>query len=116
MDMIPDPRALIAAVRKGDEGALRQAYETTFGNELGRLVLAHHLSESGVGGPLGRGEDLQYRAGMHDGALALAMKAGFDQATIATAVLTDNLEGDDNETGEFQAPGVVADEDDLAFS
>jgi hypothetical protein len=86
-----DGARLIAEVRRGDEEALRRAYQVTFGHDLGRLVLAHHLQECGVGNALGT-DDLKYRAGKHDGALQLALKAGFDQAAVAVAVLTDELE------------------------
>lgn len=87
-----DSARLIADVRKGDPQALADAYRHTFGHELGRLVLAHHLADCGVGSALGR-EDLEYAAGRHDAAIALASKAGFDQASLAVAVLTDTLEG-----------------------
>lgn len=86
-----DAARLIAEVRRGEPGAIEQAYKVTFGNDLGRLVLAHHLAECGVGNALGA-EALKYKAGVHDAAISLASKAGFDQAAIAVGVLTDNLE------------------------
>lgn len=91
-----DAVKLIADIRAGDPRALDGAYRVTFGTELGRLVLAHHLQDCGVGNALG-GQDLAYRAGRHDGALALAAKAGFDAASIAVAVLTDQLQEPDND-------------------
>ena len=88
-----DGARLIAEVRRGDPSAIDRAYVATFGHELGRLVLAHHMADCGVGNTLGAAEEnLAYRAGMHDGALMLASRAGFDQAAIAVAVLTDQLE------------------------
>lgn len=86
-----DGPALIAAIRLGDDEALARAYRAVFANDLGRLVLAHHLAECGVGNALGT-DNLKYAAGKHDGALLLALKAGFDQAAVAVGVLTDNLE------------------------
>jgi hypothetical protein len=103
-----DAVRLIDLVRRGDQVAIGQAYQLTFGNDLGRLVLAHHLAECGVGNPLGT-ENLKYAAGKHDGALLLALKAGFDQASVAVAVLTDNLEERANhETADyFYAPDEI---------
>lgn len=106
-----DGRALAALIRQGDGDALDRAYKVTFGNELGRLVLAHHLSECGVGNALGP-DNLKYAAGMHDGALSLASKAGFDQAAIAVGVLTDELEERDHAEPE-SLNYVQLDEDDL---
>ena len=95
-----DGRALIAQIRAGDEIALEAAYKQVFGTDIGRLVLAHHLSEMGVGANFGF-DNLKYRAGRHDAALDLASKAGFDATTVSVAVLTDNLEGntDDDAQG-----------------
>lgn len=94
-----DGRALAALIRQGDDDALKRAYKVTFGNDLGRLVLAHHLQECGVGNALGPSK-LKYAAGKHDGALSLASKAGFDQAAIAVGVLTDELEETGHEGSE----------------
>jgi hypothetical protein len=91
-----DAARLIADVRRRDEKALDEAYRLTFGGELGRLVLADHLVSNGVGRPLGR-EATPYDLGAHDAALFLASCAGFDEASVAVAVLTDNLEGPDYE-------------------
>lgn len=91
-----DGPALIAAIRGGKPEAIDQAYRLTFAGDLGRLVLAHHLAECGVGNQLGR-EALEYVAGKHDGALLLASKAGYDQASISVAVLTDDLKGDEDD-------------------
>ena len=87
-----DHAALIAGVRRKDAKAIERAYLETFGSDLGRIVLAHHLVECGVGMLLGR-DDLDYKAGRHDAAIHLATAAGFDQAAIAVATLTDTLEG-----------------------
>lgn len=86
-----DAARLIAEVRRNDSDAIERAYRFVFGNDLGRLVLAHHMADCGVGNTLGE-TNLKYRAGMHDGALQLALKAGFDQAAVAVAVLNDDLE------------------------
>lgn len=95
-----DARALIAKLR-GSTDAVRmaalldEAYRRTFAGELGRFVLAHHLMQCGVGRQFGRDatdQDLRYLAGMHDSAIDLAAQAGYDQAALATAVLTDTLE------------------------
>ena len=94
-----DAGRLIADLRgRGEryEVAIREAYQLTFGSELGRLVLAHHLADSGVGQLLGR-EALEYHAGRHDGAIALMNLAGFDNASAVLMVMTDNLEGADYE-------------------
>jgi hypothetical protein len=99
-----DAPALIARVRGGDEAALRQAYVATFGHELGRLVLAHHLSDCGVGRPLGRDDNLRYVAGRHDAAIDLASKAGFDEASLSVAVLSDQLEGADYDGSSYGRP------------
>jgi hypothetical protein len=75
-------------------------------------VLAHHLAECGVGNPLGV-DNLKYAAGMHDGALQLAAKARFDQAALAVAVLTDQLEErTDEPSSSFAAPYFPPDDDD----
>lgn len=95
-DALPefDARKLIALVRKGEPEAIRQAYAFTFGTDLGRLVLAHHLASCGVGRLSGSGvstDDRHYAAGQHDAALMLAEEAGYGQAALAVAVLTDEL-------------------------
>lgn len=109
-----DAARLIAEVRRGDGEAIDRAYKATFDNALGRLVLAHHLAECGVGNRLGA-ENLKYAAGMHDAALSLALKAGFDQASIAVAVLTDNLEErSTDETSRYEpAAYVLADDEEF---
>jgi hypothetical protein len=99
-----DAVKLIADIRAGDGEAMAQAYRATFGGDLGRLVLAHHLQECGVGNALGD-ENLKYRAGRHDGALLLASKAGFDAVSIAVAVMTDQLEGNTDERSIDSGPG-----------
>jgi hypothetical protein len=105
-----DARALIAAVRQGDETALDRAYRLTFGHEMGRLVLAHHLAQCGVGDQLGAA-NLKYAAGKHDGALQLAAMAGFDPAAIAVGVLTGDLEESGHEEPERFAFDALADEE-----
>lgn len=86
-----DGPALIAAVRAGNSEALERAYRMTFGHDMGRLVLAHHLWSCGVGQPLGT-NNLKFAAGKIDAALELAAMAGFDASAVAVAVLTDDLE------------------------
>lgn len=107
-----DGQRLIFEVRRGDPDAIERAYKITFGHDLGRLVLAHHLAECGVGNPLGP-DNLKYAAGRHDGALALALKAGFDQAAVAVAVLTDNLEERTDESSGFAGGYIPSDDDDF---
>ena len=54
------------------------------------------MANCGVGNMLGQADSagqLRYQAGRHDAALELAAAAGFDQASIAVAILTDQLEG-----------------------
>lgn len=98
-----DAVKLLADLRAGDGARIAEAYKRTFGNDLGRFVLTHHLQECGVGNPLG--PDVSgYQAGRHDAALALASIAGFDQSSIAVAVLSDSLE----ETHHDQVPAVVS--------
>jgi hypothetical protein len=104
-----DAAALIAELRRGDEDAMARAYRYTFGGELGRRVLAHFLHQCGVGRVMKLGESARhdaYAAGQHDAGLALAQMAGFDQASIAVAVLSDNLEGNtDDRQFNFAADG-----------
>ncbi len=91
-----DAARLIADVRKGDEAAIKQAYALTFGHEMGRLVLAHFMTQCGVGRVAGIGDTPRhaaYAAGQHDAGLALGAMAGFDQAAIVVAQMSDNLEG-----------------------
>lgn len=107
-----DALRLVADLRRGDQTAFEEAYQRTFGNEMGRLVLAHHLAECGVGNALGRhltDAELRYAIGMHDSAINLAAKAGYDQAAIAVGVLSDNLEGKDNELGANYQGGAAGD-------
>lgn len=106
-----DAARLIADLRAGDEAAVRRAYLATFGTDLGRLVLTHHMAECGVGNPLGP-KKLKYAAGMHDGALKLAAMAGFDQSAINVAVISDNLEGRTDDEA-FNHPPRSDDVDDL---
>ncbi|HUO21710.1 MAG TPA: hypothetical protein VMU59_04275 [Caulobacteraceae bacterium] len=101
-----DAKRLIADIRKGDPDAIARAYRATFDNQVGRLVLAHHLADMGVGNVFGQGltdAELRYAVGRHDAAIALAHAALFDQAAISVAVLSDNLEGStDDETAQHQ--------------
>lgn len=114
-----DAARLIADVRKGDPVALKQAYAVTFGNDLGRLVLAHHLAECGVGNALGVGgstREMAYQAGRHDAALQLVTAAALDQASLVVAILTDNLEGttdDDAFNYRSEPEGYIPDDDDF---
>ena len=99
-----DAARLIADVRKGEPEAIAQAYQRVFGNDMGRLVLAHHLATCGVGGRFGpdlTDQQLRYAAGRHDAAIELATSALFDQAAIVVATLTDNLEGNSHEEPAF---------------
>lgn len=90
-----DAVRLIALVREGNEDAITEAYRRTYGSDLGRLVLAHHAAECGVGqvfGASATSEERHYVAGQHDAAIRLMSAAGYDQATAVVMVLTDQLE------------------------
>lgn len=99
-----DAKKLAAQIRgatEGDANALiNEAYARVFAGDLGRLVLAHHLMECGVGsifGPEASDQQLRYQAGRHDSAIMLANTAGYDAAAISTAVLSDTLEEPEDE-------------------
>lgn len=73
---------------------IAKAYEMTFGGEMGRIVLMDHLIACGVGRIFGAemtDAQLRYSAGIHDGAIMLAQAAGFDQAALAAAAMTETL-------------------------
>lgn len=101
-----DAKRLIADLRRCDAQAIDEAYRRTFGSDMGRLVLAHFMQDCGVGSQFGVGVtdgELRYLVGQHNAAIALAKSAGFDQASIAAAVLSDELEGrTDDETALHQ--------------
>lgn len=105
-----DSHALIARVRGQDEEALKEAYRIVFGNELGRLVLADMAAMAGVGMKYGGAPDL-YSVGFHQGGHDLALdvigRAGFDQASAISMVMTGQLEGRDDE----QSAGVFSEVD-----
>ena len=95
-----DGHALIARIRAGDQAALAAAYLQTFGNELGRLVLADIAGLAGVGMKYGGAPDLWslgYHMVGHDLALDMINRAGFDQASAITMVMTGRLEGPEHE-------------------
>jgi hypothetical protein len=97
-----DAQALIAGLRARDEKALEQAYRLTFGTEWGRQVLAHVLFEAGVGaerGPELRGKQRAWADGHAACAQRIMRRAGFDEASAAVMVLSDQLEGRDDEPG-----------------
>jgi hypothetical protein len=99
-----DAAKLMADLRRGDAVAIEQAYRVTFGSDLGRLVLTHHLVECGFGEPLGD-SGLKYKAGKIDGALMLAAMARIDPAALAVAQLTDTLEErHDHESSRYSEP------------
>lgn len=90
-----DAARLIADIRKSDPAAIERAFALAFDNDVGRLVLAIHLADCGVGnafGPHLSDSDLRYAVGRHDAAVSLAQRARFDQAELIGAVFTDNLE------------------------
>lgn len=103
-----DAARLIADVRLGKPEAIAEAYRMTFGSDLGRLVLLHHLQCSGVGRQLGT-DDLKYKAGMIDGAISLCVAAGYDQVSLAATILTDQLEENPDATA-YHHPEDVDDE------
>jgi hypothetical protein len=91
-----DRAALIAAMRRRDPRALREAYRRTFANELGRLVLADILATAGIG--MVRGKDIapdqrSYHDGRHDLAVEIMNSSGFDQASAVVMTMTDDLQG-----------------------
>lgn len=102
-----DTHAVMAALRKGDEGAFNQAYRIVFGNEMGRTVLAHILAEGGVGRPFG-GElsqlGMAYHQGAHDYACEIRDRAGFDPSSAVVLTMTGQLEGRDDEPSAFAEP------------
>jgi hypothetical protein len=104
-----DHAALIAELRAGRADRLDHAYRLVFASELGRLVLADHLASCGFGDPLGA-DNLAYKAGMIDGALNLANKARFDRASLTVAIITDQLEGNQDEPAfNYSAVGDASD-------
>lgn len=97
-----DAHALIARLRAGDEAAFAEAYRITFGGDLGRLVLVDICAGAGVGQKYGGAPDLWstgYHHGGHDLALDILTRAGFDQASAITMVMTEQLEGSLDEPG-----------------
>lgn len=101
-----DTARLIFELRRGNEAAIAQAYRSTFANDLGRLVLAHHLMTMGVGNIIdihATDGELYAAVGRHNAAIELAQAAGFTEAAIAVASLTDDLQGgtDDDQSYAF---------------
>lgn len=97
-----DSKRLIAHVRCGDEGAIREAYRLTFGTELGRVVLLHMLATIGEIGQPRAGEtpeQANHTNGRGFAVLQIAGLAGFDPVAIAAAGLTQTLEGARHEHG-----------------
>ena len=111
--MTIDIARLRADLRDNDEAGIIQAYHFVFNSEAGRLVLAHHLMECGVGNPILAGTDAELReaVGKHNAAIDLALKANFDQAAIAVGVLTGNLEETQDEQDQ-SADAYIPPEDD----
>lgn len=109
-----DAGRLIADLRAGKPEAFEQAYKNTFGNTLGRMVLASFMADCGVGRPfraLGLSDaELRYAVGVHDAALDLAVKAGFDQASVIVALATDQLEGSDENEPAFNYTPPLGDD------
>ena len=99
VDIVFDDVALAAQLRSSGEqreALIAQAYARVFNNELGRLVLAHHLAECGVGAIRGPGLNLEQRAymdGAADAAIKLSVFAHYDDADRAVMILTDELKG-----------------------
>ena len=110
MDTPFDTHALIPRMRAQDEDAITEAYRITFGSDVGRQVLADILATGGVGQCYGGSGDLYgvgYHQGGHDLALEILERAGFDQASAIAAVMTNQLEGRDDE----QSATPLADDD-----
>lgn len=104
-----DAARLIADLRKGDPAAISQAYKRTFGDEMGRLVLGHFMSECGVGAVFNAhatDAELRYQVGQYNAALTLAQMAGYDQSSAISEVFTGELEGNtDDEVFNHAADG-----------
>jgi hypothetical protein len=95
-----DTAALIAAMRRGDEAARTEAYRTLFGSELGRFVLMDIAASAGVGGKWAGASDpysLGHHYGGHDYAIDILNVAGFDAASIVNMIITQELEGRDDD-------------------
>lgn len=97
---LEDAHALIAQLRAGDEENIDVAYQAVFGSELGQVVLAHMAAAGGVGRRYGGAPDLYsvgYHMGGHDAVLETMARAGFDQPSAISMVLTGRLEGSEHE-------------------
>ena len=108
---VGDALALIANLREGDPEAISRAYRAVFGSELGRQVLTHIAAEAGVGRRHGGDTDLYsvgYHQGGHDVALEILARAGFDQASLVSMVLSGQLEGRDDERAANPSGGGYA--------
>lgn len=91
-----DSAALIARVRAQDSEAIAEAYRVVFGSDLGRLVLADICAMAGVGQKYAGPPDkwsVGHHLGGHDLALDILDRAGFDQASAVSMVMTGHLEG-----------------------
>jgi hypothetical protein len=96
----PEAAELINAMRQGDDVATRKLYQKVFANPLGRAVLMHILADSGLGvlrGSAMPNDVRAYEDGRQDAALEIMQRAGFDQASAAVMVITDNLEGQEHD-------------------
>jgi hypothetical protein len=106
-----DAARLIADLRKGDPEAIERAYRATFASDLGRLVLAHHLSACGVGnafGPHLSDAELRYQVGRHDAAIDLASRALIDQSSIVGEILSESLQGATDDAHANHPPDEMA--------
>lgn len=107
-----DSHALIARLRAGDQAALDEAYRRVFGSDLGRWVLADMAAGAGVGQKYAGAPDLfsyGYHQGGHDLAIDFINRAGFDQPSAVSMVMTGQLEGrdDDESAGVYAEPDPV---------
>jgi hypothetical protein len=104
-----DTKRLIALLVMGDQVVIDEAYQRVFNTELGRVVLAHHMMECGVGNPITAETDSALRevVARHNAALELAAKAGIGQAAIVAATITGTLEENDDE---LRTPAYISDD------
>lgn len=101
--LTPDPidgERLLADLAAGNQEAVERAYRRVFDGQLGRLVLVHILAESGITTPRPAETDGQTRAhadGEVSCALRIARNAGFGDFSVALALTTGRMQGQDHE-------------------
>lgn len=102
---VGDAHALLAAMRADDDEEIRRAYRRVFASPEGRLILAHQAQMAGVGSIRPPGLNSDNRAeldGQANHALRILDLAGFDAASAAVMVMTDTLEGREDERSSYR--------------